>query len=51
MTTTKHMGCNKRTVPVYMSSDSDQPRYNLQGQRVGKDYKGVVIVNGRKMIP
>ena len=24
--------------------------YNLSGQRVGKDYKGVVIKNGRKMI-
>lgn len=24
-------------------------RYNLAGQRVGKDYKGIVIVNGRKM--
>ena len=24
--------------------------YNLSGQRVGKDYKGVVVKNGRKMI-
>ena len=24
--------------------------FNLSGQRVGKDYKGVVIKNGRKMI-
>ena len=24
--------------------------YNLAGQKVGKDYKGVVIMNGRKMI-
>lgn len=24
--------------------------YNLQGQRVGNDYKGVVIVNGKKVI-
>jgi len=24
--------------------------YNLAGQRVGKSYKGVVTVNGRKMI-
>lgn len=28
----------------------DGPRFNLQGQRVGKDYKGVVIVNGKKTI-
>ncbi len=26
------------------------PRYNLSGQRVGKDYKGVVIENGRKVL-
>ena len=25
-------------------------RYNLAGQRVGNDYKGIVIVNGRKML-
>jgi hypothetical protein len=25
-------------------------RYNLAGQRVGDDYKGLVIVNGKKMI-
>lgn len=26
------------------------PAYNLAGQRVGKDYKGVVVVNGRKYL-
>ena len=30
-------------------ADDDAPRYNLQGQRVGKDYRDVVIVNGRKV--
>lgn len=25
-------------------------RYNLSGQRVGNDYKGIVIVNGRKVV-
>ena len=25
-------------------------RYNLAGQKVGKDYKGIVIVNGKKML-
>ena len=29
---------------------ADAPRYNLAGQRVGKDYKGVVIVKGKKFI-
>ena len=24
--------------------------YNLSGQRVGKDYKGVVVVNGKKVV-
>ena len=30
--------------------NADAPMYNLAGQRVGKNYKGVVIVNGKKMI-
>ena len=29
---------------------ADAPMYNLQGQRVGSGYKGVVIKNGKKMI-
>ena len=29
---------------------TDAPVYNLQGQRVGGSYKGVVIKNGKKMI-
>ena len=28
----------------------DQPRYNLAGQRVGKNYRGVVVEQGRKII-
>ena len=30
--------------------DDDTPVYNLAGKKVGKDYKGVVIVNGRKVV-
>lgn len=30
--------------------DDDTPIYNLAGQKVGKDYKGVVIVNGKKVV-
>lgn len=30
--------------------DDDSPRYNMSGQRVGRDFKGVVIVNGRKVV-
>ena len=30
--------------------DANAPRYNMSGQRVGRDYKGVVIVNGRKVV-
>lgn len=26
------------------------PAYNLAGQRVGKDFKGIVIINGRKVL-
>jgi hypothetical protein len=25
-------------------------RYNLAGQRVGNDYKGLVLMNGKKMV-
>lgn len=28
----------------------EAPAYNLAGQRVGREYKGVVIVNGRKVL-
>ena len=30
--------------------DANAPVYNLAGMRVGKDYKGIVIQNGRKFI-
>ena len=30
--------------------DTNAPMYNLAGQRVNKNYKGVVIVNGKKML-
>lgn len=30
--------------------DNDAPMYNLAGQRVNKSYKGVVIVDGKKML-
>ena len=30
--------------------DADAPVYNLQGQRVGAEYRGVVIKNGKKLI-
>ena len=41
-------GINKIENSSVISADA--PRYNLAGQRVGKDYKGVVIVNGKKFI-
>lgn len=31
-------------------SDADLPTYNLAGQRVGKNYKGIVIRGGRKVL-
>ena len=33
-----------------LTIDNDAPMYNLAGQRVNKSYKGVVIVNGKKML-
>jgi hypothetical protein len=36
---------------VYVAGfDANAPIYNLAGMRVGKDYKGIVIQNGRKFI-
>ena len=35
---------------VTTTIDTDAPAYNLAGQRVDNAYKGVVIVNGKKMI-
>ena len=34
---------------IEVNDDGDAPAYNLSGQRVGKDYKGIVIVNGKKV--
>ncbi len=36
-------------VPVSKKATSDAI-YNLAGQRVGKDYKGIVIINGKKTV-
>ena len=32
-----------------VETDGASPLYNLQGQRVGDNYKGIVIVNGKKV--
>ena len=42
-------GIDAATTADETEADADAPRYNLQGQRVGKDYRGVVVVNGRKV--
>ena len=39
-----------RTKGIRRIVDDDAPRYNLSGQRVGPDYKGVVIINGKKKL-
>ncbi len=33
-----------------MKSEESSSAYNLAGQKVGKEYKGIVIVNGKKVI-
>ena len=35
---------------IEADNEDDAPRYNMSGQRVGRDYKGVVIVNGKKKV-
>lgn len=39
-----------KNIPVQYEVDFQKPFYNLNGQRVGDDYKGVVIQNGIKII-
>lgn len=33
-----------------VAADANAPMYNIAGQRVSKDYKGLVIVNGKKIM-
>ena len=35
---------------IKTDADANAPAYNLAGQKVDKNYKGVVIMNGKKMI-
>ena len=37
------------SVPVVDSIDESQAVYNLSGQRVGKDFKGLAIKGGKKV--
>ncbi len=38
------------TVQDNSANDKSSMRYNLSGQRVGKDYRGLVIMNGKKFV-
>ncbi len=35
---------------IIIKKQADGKRYNLAGQQVGNDYKGIVIVNGKKIV-
>lgn len=35
---------------VELSADEAAPAYNLQGQRVGQNYRGIVVKNGKKSV-
>lgn len=39
-----------KSVTIAAKTAENAIRYNLSGQRVGNDYKGLVIVNGKKVI-
>ena len=32
------------------ANNANAPRYNLAGQKVSKDFKGVVLQNGKKFV-
>ena len=35
---------------IIADEDDNAPAYNLQGARVGDDYRGIVIINGKKVV-
>lgn len=37
-------------VPFLERTVGETPTYNLQGQQVGDGYKGIVILNGKKVL-
>ena len=37
-------------IDAIQQREEDGRRYNLNGQRVGRDYKGIVIMNGKKVL-
>lgn len=43
-------GIDNANIVVDPDPEGNAKVYNLQGQAVGKDYKGIVIINGRKVI-
>ncbi len=43
-------GIDNLNVNANANFDANAPMYNLAGQKVGKNYKGVAIQNGKKMI-
>lgn len=47
---TKVSDAIKNVTTVVERNDANAPIFNLAGQRVGKDYKGVVIQNGKKYL-
>ena len=38
------------TIKADAANDANAPAYNLAGQRVSKNYRGVVIINGKKVV-
>lgn len=43
-------GIDPDGVHLIPASTANGATYNLAGQRVGKDYKGIVVINGRKVL-
>lgn len=41
---------NTTSIGLIGASKNEAQMFNLAGQRVGNDYKGIVIVNGKKVI-
>ena len=48
--TKEEMVTSFKSVKNVVNEDADAPIYNLAGQKVSKDYKGVKVQNGRKFV-
>ena len=50
LTSVSSLGVTTNISEPVLQPTTDQPMYNVAGQRIGKDYKGIVVINGKKTV-